>query len=68
MEKAIPTPRPQCWCILCLSPFISDGLECPAQDAQHQGPNVVIDSEGEGSNHAAGRNPSDLPPPPRDGP
>ena len=33
-----------------------------------RGRNVVIDSEGEGSNHAAGRNPSDLPPPPRSGP
>ena len=30
--------------------------------------NVVIDSQGEESSHGAGRNPSDLPPPPRSGP
>ena len=30
-----------------------------------RGRNVVIDNEGEGSSHAAGRNPSGRPPPPR---
>jgi hypothetical protein len=33
-----------------------------------RGPNVVVDSKGEGSSHSAGRNPSDPPPPPRGGP
>jgi hypothetical protein len=33
-----------------------------------RGRNVVIDSEGEESSHAAGRNLSGRPPPPRSGP
>jgi hypothetical protein len=33
-----------------------------------RGRNVVIDSEGEESSHPAGRNPSELPPPPRSSP